>query len=73
MRDLGGTIWHKSSRSNNSNNCVEVAIGRSDSGGVVGVRDSKDADGPVLIFQSAGWVAFVTGARAGAFASQPAV
>ena len=38
--------WRKSTRSNGSGDCVEVA----DLGGAVGVRDSKDHDGPVLVF-----------------------
>ncbi|MDG4833926.1 DUF397 domain-containing protein [Solwaraspora sp. WMMD1047] len=53
--------WRKSSRSNNSNNCVEVAVG-----GEVGVRDSKDPGGPVLTFATDGWAAFLTATRVGA-------
>ncbi|MBB4906562.1 DUF397 domain-containing protein [Actinophytocola algeriensis] len=34
-------------------NCVEVA-----NAGVVGVRDSKDPDGPLLFFTRGGWDAF---------------
>ncbi len=56
-------VWRKSSRSGGEGNCVEVA-GSADT---VGVRDSKDRQGPVLSFDSAGWVAFVTAARAGEF------
>jgi hypothetical protein len=36
--------WRKSTRSGNNVNCVEVAV----AGGLVGVRDSKNAVGPVL-------------------------
>lgn len=43
----------KSSRSEGGN-CVEVA--RSE---VVGVRNSKDPDGPVLLFTRSGWERFV--------------
>ncbi|MFB4297752.1 DUF397 domain-containing protein [Actinomadura sp. NTSP31] len=40
------TTWRKSSRSSsNGGNCVELA----DLGAVVGVRDSKDPDGPKLV------------------------
>ena len=53
--DLSGAIWRKSSRSNNGGNCVEVARNLT---GIVAVRDSKDPEGPVLIFTSADWEAF---------------
>lgn len=49
--------WHKSSYSGNSNNdCVEVAL----LVGAVGVRDSKNAGGPVLAFSEAAWRAFAS-------------
>jgi Domain of unknown function (DUF397) len=56
--------WRKSSRSGSTGNCVEVAVNVP---GVVAVRDSKDPDGPKLIFTSAEWDAFTVGARAGEF------
>lgn len=37
-------------------NCVEVANAE-----VVGVRDSKDPDGPLLFFTRSGWSAFARG------------
>lgn len=43
--------------------CVEVAL----SGAEVAVRDSKDADGPVLRFTPREWAAFLAGVRAGEF------
>ncbi|MEU6266776.1 DUF397 domain-containing protein [Saccharopolyspora shandongensis] len=49
--------WRKSSRSANTANCVEVA--RRDA--VVGVRDSKDPGGGVLVFSAARWADFVGG------------
>ncbi|MGC5032282.1 DUF397 domain-containing protein [Micromonospora sp. DT229] len=52
--------WRKSTRSNGSGNCVEVA---DDLAGSVGLRDSKDPDGPVLAFSPASWIAFVTGVQ----------
>ncbi|MFG1953262.1 DUF397 domain-containing protein [Micromonospora sp. NPDC048830] len=59
--DLTGAIWHKSTRSSgNGGNCVEVADNLP---GVVGVRDSKDTEGPVLTFDPASWTAFVGFAR----------
>ncbi|MFI6332573.1 DUF397 domain-containing protein [Micromonospora chersina] len=54
---LTGAIWHKSTRSSgNGGDCVEVADNLP---GVVGVRDSKDTEGPVLTFDPASWTAFV--------------
>jgi hypothetical protein len=57
--------WRKSSFSNSGGpNCVEVAqLAR----GEVGVRDSKDPAGPVLVFTRAEWSAFVRGVHAGEF------
>lgn len=58
-------VWRKPSRSNNNNNCVEVAAGQPSFDGVIGVRDSKDPDGPVLVFQPRDWTAFLAAAHAG--------
>lgn len=47
--------WRKSSRSNgDANDCVEVAWAAA----VVGMRDSKNTDGPVLVLDESGWAAF---------------
>ena len=58
-------VWLKSSRSNGNggNNCVEVAFGYAE----IGVRDSKNPDGPVLFFTSSAWESFVDGAKQGGF------
>jgi hypothetical protein len=56
--------WVKSSLSMSNGNCVEVA---SLSGGGVGVRDSKDAEGPVLRFTPDEWHAFLGGVQNGEF------
>ncbi|MEV4762356.1 DUF397 domain-containing protein [Micromonospora chokoriensis] len=56
---LSGAVWRTSTRSGNSE-CVEVADNLP---GVVGVRDSKDPSGPVLVFAPASWRAFVAVAR----------
>ncbi|MGC4809998.1 DUF397 domain-containing protein [Micromonospora sp. DT228] len=53
--DLTGARWRTSSRSGNGE-CVEVADTLP---GLVGVRDSKDPTGPVLVFAPAEWRAFV--------------
>ncbi|MFF0150872.1 DUF397 domain-containing protein [Micromonospora sp. NPDC005203] len=46
--------------SNQDNFCVEVATNL---GGVVGVRDRKDLDGPVLVVDAYSWRLVVTGTR----------
>nr|MDT0659243.1 DUF397 domain-containing protein [Micromonospora sp. DSM 115978] len=53
-------VWRKSTRSNGGGACVEVAVGERG----VGVRDSKDPAGPVLVFGAAAWTAFVAGRHA---------
>jgi hypothetical protein len=59
--DLSRAQWRKSSYSGNTGNCVEIA----DLGSAVAVRDSKDPDGPKLIFSHEEWAAFVRGMRGG--------
>jgi hypothetical protein len=54
--------WRKSTRSNGSGNCVEVA---DDLAGRVGLRDSKDPTGPVLTFDPGAWSHFVAGVKHG--------
>jgi hypothetical protein len=63
--DLTGVRWRKASLSgNNGGNCVEVATSLL---GVVAIRDSKDQQGPVLIFTSDQWEAFRNGVKHGEF------
>lgn len=75
--------WKKSSRSNGSggNNCVEVAFRTAERCGTstcvevarelghpgARVRDSKDPDGPVLVFTENEWAEFIGGVKAGEF------
>ncbi len=56
--------WLKSSHSNNGGQCVEIAPGVP---GLVPVRDSKDPQGPVLLFPSDSWRSFVRAAQADEF------
>jgi hypothetical protein len=58
-----GLRWRKSSTSSGPDS-VEVAFPEED--GVL-VRDSKDADGPVLLFTHDEWRAFVGGVKLGEF------
>ncbi|MGH3937350.1 MAG: DUF397 domain-containing protein [Pseudonocardiaceae bacterium] len=62
--DLASAPWRKSARSNDLNECVEVAD-LSDGGRAV--RDSKDPAGPALRFTPGEWAAFAAGVRAGEF------
>jgi hypothetical protein len=59
-----GPHWVKSSLSLYNGNCVEVA---NLPGGVVGVRDSKNLEGPVLRYTPLEWLAFLAGARSAEF------
>ncbi|MEV0697114.1 DUF397 domain-containing protein [Saccharopolyspora sp. NPDC050389] len=53
---LENAAWRKSSyNQGNGGVCVEVAVQPT----VVGVRDSKDPDGPVLVFDSGSFARFL--------------
>ena len=53
--DVTGAVWRKSSYSGgNGGNCIQVA----GLPGTIAVRDSKDPDGPALLFTAAEWAAF---------------
>jgi hypothetical protein len=63
--ELSRLRWVKSSRSGSGGgNCVEVAALPD---GHRAVRDSKDSNGPALIFTPAEWAAFTAGVRDGEF------
>jgi hypothetical protein len=63
-RPSSDSNWFKSSLSFSNSNCVEVA---SLTEGEIGVRDSKDSEGPVLRFTPDEWHAFLGGVRNGEF------
>lgn len=56
--------FRKSTRSNASSSCVEVAKNLD---GVVLVRDTKDRDGGILSFTPATWTTFTTDLHNGTF------
>ena len=62
LEDVG---WQKSRRSNPSGNCVEFGV--LPGGGGVAVRNSRDPQGPALIYTRDEIAAFVGGVRDGDF------
>ena len=59
--DLSLAVWRKSTRSTGSGqNCVEVTT---TAPGLVAVRDSKNPQGPALVFTPTQWRALLTVAR----------
>jgi hypothetical protein len=64
INSITASCWTKSSLSHANGNCVE-ATELPD--GKVGMRNSRDAGGPVLKFQAEEWRAFLNGARNGEF------
>ena len=62
---IGNVTWRRSSYSGSGGgNCVEVAQFPAPA---VAVRDSKDPDGPWLVFPPDEWQAFVAGVKVGEF------
>ncbi|MGW0612604.1 DUF397 domain-containing protein [Streptomyces sp. NPDC002788] len=59
--DLTTAAWRKSSYSDGgASNCLEVA---DNCPGIVPVRDSKQPDGPVLVFGATPWALFLAGVK----------
>lgn len=59
--DLSTAVWRKSSYSDGGQtNCLEVA---DNCPGTVPVRDSKNPDGPILVFAAGPWASFLEGVR----------
>jgi Domain of unknown function (DUF397) len=62
---LAGVAWQKSRRSNPSGNCVEVAVLPARGG--VAIRNSRDPDGPALVYTRDEIAAFLGGVLDGDF------
>ncbi|MGH3973322.1 MAG: DUF397 domain-containing protein [Pseudonocardiaceae bacterium] len=62
--DLSEVLWRKSRHSGQLGNCVEAAVLDS---GEVAMRNSRDPNGPMLIFSRDEMAAFLAGARDGEF------
>ncbi|MEU4134106.1 DUF397 domain-containing protein [Streptomyces wuyuanensis] len=62
--ELNSVTWIKSSHSNATGNCVELAALPD---GQVAVRNSRDPQGPALVYTRDEVEAFVAGARGGEF------
>ncbi|WP_327088165.1 DUF397 domain-containing protein [Nonomuraea sp. NBC_01738] len=56
--------WRTSRFCNGNSACVEFATLAD---GNVALRDSKEQDGPVLVFTPEEWIAFTAGVRVGEF------
>lgn len=54
--ELTEAAWHVSSYSGGQGECVEVADNLPH---LVAIRDSKDREGPVLVFSRVAWTAFL--------------
>ena len=58
-----GLAWLKAQSSSHNGQCVEIASTTSK----IAIRDSKDPDGPILVYTPAEFKAFLDGARNGEF------
>jgi len=60
--ELSRALWRKSTYSGGNGSCVEIA----DLGPAAAVRDSKDPDGPKLVFAAEEWRSFIDSIKADA-------
>jgi Domain of unknown function (DUF397) len=58
-----GLAWLKAQCSTGTGQCIEIAS----AAGKVAIRDSKDPDGPILVYTPREFSAFLEGARNGEF------
>jgi hypothetical protein len=58
-----GLAWLKAQSSTANGQCVEIASAV----GNIAIRDSKDPDGPILVYSASEFRAFLDGARNGEF------
>lgn len=67
--ELGGAVWKKSSYSGNeAGQCVELAaLTAAPFAGMRAIRDSKNPDGPALVFPEGSVADFLADVRAGKF------
>ncbi|HEX6756743.1 MAG TPA: DUF397 domain-containing protein [Mycobacteriales bacterium] len=63
--ELQDVAWCKSRRSNPSGNCVELGLLPASAG--VAMRNSRDPDGPALVYTREEIAAFLGGVRDGDF------
>jgi hypothetical protein len=57
--------WLKAQQSSNNGACIEIAS--TNDRNKVAIRDSKDPDGPILVYTPLEFSAFLDGARNGEF------
>jgi hypothetical protein len=65
--DFSRATWRKSKKSQQAGQCIEWAR----AGGAIGIRDSKEPDGPVLVFTVEEFSSFVDGAAKGELDDRP--
>jgi hypothetical protein len=68
VHDLSRAAWRTSAHSGGNGSCVEIANlpgSRTGTPGAIAVRDSKDRQGPALIFSTNEWAAFTLRVKAG--------
>jgi len=63
--ERSGLAWLKAQSSAGNGQCVEIASAT----GKIAIRDSKDPDGPILVYTPGEFRAFLDGARNGEFDS----
>lgn len=61
--ERAGLVWLKAQYSGHNGQCVEIASAADK----IAVRDSKDPNGPILVYTVAEFKAFLHGARNGEF------